>query len=226
MVEIIAHRAGNSAAAMAACRTVSGTAEIDVHLHRGDVVVRHAKRLWPTSRLWERWYLLPRGTVVPMLDEAACWLGDDVPLWVDCKGPFALGLPRAVRDRLGLHRRVTMSGKAWWVLARAARLRDVRVVRSAGNRAELLLLRLPSRVALDGVALHRRLVTAPLVAELRARHGQVFCWAVTDAATARRLVGWGVDGLILDDPALMQAMSDAAVEPPEPGGQHAREGET
>ena len=226
MVELIAHRAGNSRAATECVRAVADVVEIDLHLHRGHVVVRHAKRLWPTGRLWERWYLLPRGTPVPDLVEALDWLGPRSSLWVDCKGPVALGLPGEVLRLVGSDRELTLSGKAWWVLARAAGTPGVRLVRSAGNRAELfLLLRLPSRVPLDGVALHERLLTPALVTDLRARFGRVYCWAVDDEPRARELVGWGVAGLIMDDPALMQALAEPAVETDQAGRDESRQGQ-
>lgn len=216
MVELIAHRAGNSRD-LADAFGSADQLEIDVHLHRGRLVVRHAKRIWLSSRLWERWYLLPPGVPVPELAEALTWVGPDQGLWIDCKGGLGRRLPTEVCRVCGPDRPITLSTKAWWLLGRPVRGLDVRTVRSAGNRAELFLLRrVPSRVAVDGVALHRRLATAPLVAELKRRHGLVFCWSVPDEATARRLLAWGVDGLILDDPALAEALADAGVDPQQP----------
>jgi glycerophosphoryl diester phosphodiesterase len=207
VVEVIAHRAGNSPEGSARAQASADVLEIDVHLHRGRLVVRHAKRIVGTRRLWERWYLLPARTTVPTLEDALGWIGPGSPLWVDCKGPGALGLPSRVLAAAGPERQVTLSGKAWWVLARGRGRPRVRIVRSAGNRFEALLLRrLPSRVDLDGVALHERLLDADQVARLSGRFGPVFTWGVHDEQRARQLVEWGVDGLILDDPDLMEAV--------------------
>jgi glycerophosphoryl diester phosphodiesterase len=226
MVELVAHRAGNDRATMQRFRAVADSIELDIHLYRGQLVVRHAKRIWLSRRLWERWYLVPPGSPVPRLEEALDWLGQDASLWVDCKGPFALRLPAEVRALVG-ERPLTFSGKAWWVLARAGGRPGTRVIRSAGNRLELFLLRrLPSSVPLDGVAVHSRLLDRELVAALRRRHGRVFCWSVYDEAVARRLVSWGVDGLILDDPALMQALAGPVVQSDQPGGEQGRHGQT
>lgn len=226
MIELFAHRAGNSVAGIDVTRSLPIGVELDAHLHGGRVVVRHAKRVWFTSRLWERWYLLPAGTEVPDLDEVLGWFDGDVHLWIDCKG-IARRLGETVLSATGPDRPITLSSKSWWILGRVAGRPGVRTIRSAGNRFELLLLRfLPSGVDLDGVVVHRRLLTARLVAELRRKHGLVFSWSIGTEAVARELVGWGVDGLIVDDPALLAALSDAGVELDEAGGDPVRESES
>ncbi|MEZ5192100.1 MAG: glycerophosphodiester phosphodiesterase [Nocardioides sp.] len=212
MVELIAHRAGNGPAATEAARGLADYLELDVHRHRGRLVVRHAKRIWGTSRLWERWYLLPRGTTVPVLEEALGWIGPEPGLWVDLKGGLARCLPAEVCRLVGAERSLTLSTKAWWLFGGRSGPLPARLFRSAGNRFELLLLRrLPSRVRLDGVVVHQRLLTARLVRTLARHHGLVVAWAVTDEDRARRLVAWGVGGLILDDPALLQALAQPPV---------------
>jgi hypothetical protein len=225
---LIAHRGGNSVMALASVPVGTNCVEFDVHRHRGRLVVRHAKRLWGTSRLWERWYLLPPDTEVsdlsPLLARAA---GAGHGLWVDAKGvsPALAAAVLADYDELpgagaggspgfpGL----TISTKSWWILSRIPAHRrmlqgpcppPVRVIRSAGNRLELVLLRFwPSSVGLDGVAVHRRLLNRARVERLRGRHRRVFCWSVPDLVTARRLLHWGVDGLIVDDRDLLRALA-------------------
>jgi glycerophosphoryl diester phosphodiesterase len=213
VVELIAHRAGNGATAARSFRGLADFLELDVHRRRRLMVVRHAKRVWGTSRLWERWYLLPRDTTVPTLADALSWIEPSAGLWVDLKGAVARGLPEQVCEEIGPGRALTLSTKAWWFFGSRSGELPARRLRSAGNRLELLLVRrLPSRVVLDWVVLHQRLLTAPLVRELKRTHGLVVAWAVQDEHTARRLVGWGVDGLILDDPVLMQALTEPPVQ--------------
>jgi glycerophosphoryl diester phosphodiesterase len=201
-VELIAHRAGNDPGSLRRRRGDADLVEVDVHWSGGDLEVRHAKVLWPTRRLWERWHLLPAGTPVPSFADVLDAAGPDTHLLVDLKGP----LPRVGRQALvalGQRRPVTVSSKAWWVL-RPFRGTGVRTVRSAGNRAELALLRwLPVGRRVDGFGLHRRLCTPRVVAELRRRTDVVFAWAVDDDGTAHRLARWGVTGLIVDDPDLL-----------------------
>ncbi len=69
---VIAHRAANSAAALAAVGPGVDVVEADVHLFRGRLEVRHAKTLWPSSVLWERWYLLERDGAAPARWASCC----------------------------------------------------------------------------------------------------------------------------------------------------------
>lgn len=51
---------------------------------------------------------------------------------------------------------------------------------------------------------HRRIPSAAWIQYFQLRGYSVWAWTVNDAATARRLAGWGVDALLGDDPALMR----------------------
>lgn len=226
MVELIAHRAGNSKAGVESFRSIADRIEVDVHLDGGRLEVRHAKRVWFTTRLWERWYLLPPGTQVPLFTDVLGWSGPGVELWVDCKGVTSR-LPEEIARAVADRGPVTLSCKSWWALRRLAGRPDVRTIRSAGNRFELFLLRfLWSRAAFDGVVVHRRLLTASLVTKLRQRHGLVFSWSIGDESVARRLVGWGVDGLIIDELDVLVALTEPGVEFDQAGGDNDRDGET
>lgn len=225
MVELIAHRAGNSDDGVRSVEDLGVVVEADVHLAEGQLVVRHAKRLWPTRRLWDRWYLLPANTIVPRFDELLAWTSPDGPLWVDCKGVNPR-LADSVVEATAERRPITLSTKAWWILRDLANRPGVRAIRSAGNRFELLLMRfLPSRVELDGVVVHSRLLTSGLVDDLRRRHGPVFTWAVDDVASAQRLVALGVTGLIIDDPSVLEALSDPGIELDDSRGDEMGQGE-
>lgn len=226
MVELIAHRAGNTEVDLDSVRHLDVWLELDVHLDRDRLVVRHAKRIWFTSRFWERWYLLPRGVTFPTLDEMLQCIGDDTPLWIDCKGVTPRLARRAV-GAAGPGRQVTVSTKSWWMLAPVAGRPRVRTIRSAGNRLELLAMRfLPSRVPLDGVVVHSRLLTADVAAALQHRFGRLYSWSIPDAETARDLIGHGLDGLIVDDPGLLAELAEAAVEGDQLGGDDTGSGET
>src|SRR5690606_17023359 len=70
--------------------------ELDVHLYRNRLEVRHAKLLlWPFARLWEKWELLGRDAPRPSLAAILDHVPDGVHLWFDLKG-FTTRLPRAV----------------------------------------------------------------------------------------------------------------------------------
>ncbi len=202
----IAHRAGNDPQAVTEWAEHADLIEVDVHRWKRRLEVRHAKRAWPTSRLWERSGLLPAATEVHGFDavlDAAARAGTH--LWLDAKG-IDPRLHRAVAAATDAIRPLTVSTKAWWLLGPFSRRRaeGVRTFRSVGNRLELwALLRLPSRVALDGVVLHERLLHRSLVQRLRARGWEIVSWAVTDRTRAEELLGWGVAGLILDERELL-----------------------
>ena len=55
---------------------------------------------------------------------------------------------------------------------------------------------------MDAVMVHFRLMSSRLLRAVRAAGGEVYVWTVDDAATVRRLVALGVDGIITNDPRL------------------------
>jgi len=205
-VELIAHRAGNHLGGPDRVRGVADTIELDVRLERGSMVVRHPRRIWLTDRLWEKWHLLPADASGIGFDEAVAGVDGDLDLWIDCKG-ISPRLPIRALDAAGRRDRVTVSSKAWWMLGSAAQRDGVRVIRSVSNAFELALLRfLPSRVEIDGVVAHATLLEKGLVGDLKQRYGTLFSWSIPDAATGQRLAAWGVDGLIVDDPEVVQQL--------------------
>lgn len=205
-VELIAHRAGNHLDGPDRVRGVADTIELDVRLERGSMVVRHPRRLWFTDRLWEKWYLLPADATGIGFEEAVDAVDGDLGLWIDCKG-ISPRLPTRALAAAGPRRRVTVSSKAWWMLGPVAERDDVRVIRSVSNALELALLRfLPSRVNVDGVVAHATLLEKGLVGDLKQRYGTLFSWSIPDAATGQRLAAWGVDGLIVDDPEVVEQL--------------------
>lgn len=207
-MEIIAHRYGNRADTLESVEGIADLIELDVHRRRGRVEVRHAKRLWLTRRHWERWYLVPAGTRYPELGAIIAGADPGTRFWIDCKGPDPR-LADAIERVIAPGRAITVSSKAWWVLHRFADRAHTRIIRSAGNRLELFVLRyVPSRVRLDGVVVHERLLDRRTLAALLARFGQVFTWAVVDRGRAEELQTHGVSGVILDDLDLIRELAD------------------
>jgi len=51
---------------------------------------------------------------------------------------------------------------------------------------------------------HRRVRSAAWLRYFQQRGYSVWSWTVNEAVVARRLAGWGIDGLLGDDPALLQ----------------------
>lgn len=209
--EVIAHRAGNNVDAMSAAPSTADAIELDVHLCKGRLEVRHAKILWPTSLLWEKWHLVPRAHPVPLLEEILAAADPDVHLWLDLKG-LDPRLAKKVRPLVAQRNPVTVSSKASWML-NVFEGTSVRRFRSVGNRFELLLLeRHPSRVQVEGVVLHQRLLDAARVRRLARRSRLVFSWGAESIERAHQLLDDGVSGLILDNRDLMDRLSASSPE--------------
>ena len=193
---IVAHRAGNDLALLRRAEAAgAGLIEADVHLFRGRLEVRHLKTLGPLPVLWDRWYLAsprtPRLELATLLAAAR----PDTPLMLDLKGRD----PRLARRVLAAldGRPVSVCSRSWRVLEPFLHRPEVRVVHSVGSRRQLRALR--RRFAgrrLGGVSIHRRLLDASTVAELRERAELVVSWPVATPDEARRLWDWGVHGVI------------------------------
>lgn len=204
-MELIAHRAGNLAATVAAAADVADVVEIDVHLFRNRLEVRHAKiLLWPWSRLWEKWHLLPADAPRPSLDEILATVPSDTGIWIDLKG-FTTRLPRAVAAVVGDRPNVTYSARQWWLLGWVRRNTSSRTMRSAGSRWQRRLVTvIPSRDT--GIVIDEELLVDGWFDRLRARTATLVAWGVEERARAHELITAGVDGLILDDLELVRAL--------------------
>lgn len=201
-VEIVAHRAGNQAAAAVPAAAVADRIELDVHVLRGRVEVGHDKVIHPTTRLWERWYLLPRDSRRAPIGDVLGAVGTDTPLLVDSKC-LTRRAARRVVDVLPDEQPVLASSRSWWTLGVYSARPDTPVLRSCGNRLQLWLARrLAGLGPQRGVCAHERLLTAGIVADLRRHTDLVYAWAVETTERLAELAEAGVTGVILDDVAL------------------------
>lgn len=208
-VELIAHRAGNLAELVEPAVAVADAIEIDVHLFRNRLEVRHAKILfWPFGRLWEKWELLARDAPRPGLATIIDHVPDDVHVWFDLKG-FTRRLPRAIHRVVGDREDVTYSSRAWWILGWVRRRTSARTMRSVGNRWQRRLVTWTHFEGDEhGIVIHERLLHEGWLARLHALTPTVIAWAVDDLDRARELIDAGVAGLILDDLELVRALRE------------------
>jgi glycerophosphoryl diester phosphodiesterase len=206
-VELIAHRAGNLADLVGPAAEACSAIEVDVHLFRNRLEVRHAKiLLWPLGRLWEKWELMPADAPRPTLDEIMEHVPDEVHVWFDLKG-FTTRLPRAVHRAVGDRAEVTYSCRSWWVLGWVRRHTTARTMRSVATRWQRwLVVRLRAHGPGHGVAIHERLLHDDWIARLRDVTPTVIAWGVHDRARAEELRDAGVAGLILDDLELIRTL--------------------
>jgi glycerophosphoryl diester phosphodiesterase len=204
---VVAHRAANDPDTLARQAAHADVVEADVHLFRGRLEVRHARTLGPLPILWERWYLLDRNTPRHRLETVLAGVAPEVDLLLDLKGRDPR-LPRAVMRAVEgwpAGRRLLVSSRVWRTVDRLRGVGTIETFHSVGSRWQLgALLRRYRPGALEGVAIHRRLLSPAVVAGLRERAPQVWSWPVDDPADAATLAGWGVTGFISDAPALLR----------------------
>jgi glycerophosphoryl diester phosphodiesterase len=131
----------------------------------------------------------------------------EVDLMLDLKGRDPR-LPRAViraAEGWPAGRRLLVSSRVWRTVDRLRGVGTIETFHSVGSRWQAgALLRRYRPGALEGVAIHRRLLSPALVAALRERAPRVWSWPVDDPAVARTLAGWGVTGFISDAPHLLR----------------------
>ena len=199
-VTIVAHRAGNTVEAAAAVPD-DVVVELDVHVLRGRVELRHAKVLHPTRRLWEKWYFLPKGTRGVPIGDVLDAIGPGRTLMIDSKMATRRSTRRIVAT-IPEERPFIASGRFWYT-HRPYKARGAPTLRSCGNRWQIWLARrLPGLGPDCGVCIHERNLTADLVAVFRERTPLVYSWGAATTERCRELAGYGVTGIILDDVSL------------------------
>lgn len=208
-MEFVAHRAGNRLERIEpALAAGADLVELDVHLFRGRLEVRHAKVLWPLARLWEKGEILPADTPRPSLRTVLEGAGGHTPLWIDLKG-FSGRFWRRVEAAIGDRQPLVVSSRSWWILRGARRRGGTRTFRSVGNRSQRWAVQRIRRWAdTDGVVIHERLVSRESMARLIRRTPNVFVWGMVDLDRSLELAGLGVRGLIVDDLGLIERVND------------------
>jgi glycerophosphoryl diester phosphodiesterase len=181
----VAHRAGNTVAGLrAALATDVDLVEADVHLHREILEVRHGRR---------------RHGVVPELDQILAAAGGDPRLMLDLKGR-SLAVAARVAETLRERRPgvpVAVCTKQWAMLDAFAGDPHVRRIFSVANRLQLARLRARlRRERVDGVSIRLRLLTGPIVAELRRATDLILAWPVDTPEDRARATAIGVTGVI------------------------------
>ncbi len=196
---IVAHRAGNTPASARAALDHADAVEIDLHLFRRRLEVRHAKALWPMSRLWERWYFLPADTEVSTLEQIVEAVEPDTHLCLDLK-LFTAGPAGRIRATVGEARPLTVSSRNWWVLRPFRDRPGAELLRSCSGRRQLAVaLRLPGLGARRGIVAHQRLLDAETVKRILEVTPLLYSWGVESPERAGELINLGVSGVIVDD---------------------------
>jgi hypothetical protein len=197
---VVAHRAGNDLGRLRSAAALGlPLAEADVHLHRGRLEVRHLKTAGPLPVLWDRWRLASARAPRLGLDALLAAAADGPELMLDLKGRDPR-LPDRVAGAIedsAVAGGITVCSQDWRLLERLSGAPGIRLVHSIGSVRALERLR--SRFAgeeLAGISIHRRLLDAATVRDLRARTALLLSWPVESVPVARHLAALGVDGLI------------------------------
>jgi len=173
--------------------------ELDVHVLRGQVEVRHAKVLHPTRRLWERWHLLPRGSAGVPIAEVLAALPADLPLMIDLKC-FSRSGARNVLAHLPTQTRAVVSTRNWWVLKPFRGRPRTRLLYSCGSQWQLWWVLHRSRFRKNlGVCVREDLLTPTVIADLQQKTRLIYSWGASTNERCRELELAGITGVILDD---------------------------
>lgn len=209
----VAHRAGNSLAALhAAAQVGADVVEADVHARRARLEVRHSKSMGPLPWLWDRgpWELTPTSVEQLQLPELLDAVTPDAMLMLDLKGVGSVGerTARLLHERRP-ERQVIVCSR-WWPSVDPFFAHEWALpALSARNRPELARLR--SRVrrarAPYAVSLHGSLLSEPVVAELRERVEVVMSWGVNDHVALQRVTATGVTGIISDNADVLRSIT-------------------
>ena len=199
---LVAHRAGNHPERFAKAMAKADAIELDVHIFRSRIEVRHEKVLWPTARLWERWFLLPADTEVPRLGDILRQLDEHDPealLLVDLK-LFTTRAARRIRRALPEDRPIIVAARPWWVLRAFNDRPNTVALRSCNNKLQLWLVsRIPGLGHRTGAVVHERLLTSEAMERLVSKTPIVFSWAIPTVERGQELLNLGLKGLIVDD---------------------------
>jgi glycerophosphoryl diester phosphodiesterase len=206
---VVAHRAGNDLVRLQEAEQLGvALVEADVRLWRGRLEVRHLKTAGPLPILWDRWRLAnpfaPRLELRDLLARAR----PETELLLDLKGRNPR-LAELVLAALPHGRHVTVCARSAGLLEPFVGRQHVRLFQSFGSERQLeAFLRRSEALALDGVAIHERLLDERVVAELRRRSATVMSWPVNTLQRAQELALLGVHGMISDRPwALLEESS-------------------
>ena len=226
LVEIIGHRGSprdyreNTLPSFERAFQVGADAvELDVHATRDGVVVIHHDAATnsrpgdtgPVAVIADSTLDVLRGisvsgAAIPALDEMLATVPERATVYVEVKAP---GIEDAVAGV------IQSSGKQC-----AVHSFDHRIARRVHELAPTIPVGIlqtsypvdPLRPMRDAGARdlwqHWELIDEWLIQRVHGNGGRVIAWTVNDAAVARRLCGWGIDGICSDVPAAMRALVD------------------
>jgi glycerophosphoryl diester phosphodiesterase len=208
----IAHRAGNDRAALEQALSAGVDAvEADLRWDGGRIVTRHDRRLPFLPLYLDHWHLRLDRSPQMTLDEFLEQVRGRARPYLDLKVPvrsFARALLEGLR-RHNVLREAEVSTGHWGLLTELRRAEpDLCVIRTVGDRRQLAaLFALPRDDPLRaGVVIDRDLLDEELARRLRGLSQTLYVWGIDDLEDARKVIGWGVTGIIADSLELLRAL--------------------
>lgn len=212
---LVAHRTPLTAAGCAELAAAgAGAFELDVQFIGGRLLVSHYVTLphlpgWLEHDNW-RFRLRGRGPQDVPFEDVLSLVPPGCLVLLDPKLPrgadrvrLAAALAAAITDRERF--RVSTAGADDLARYRAAGFRTWRTVGNRGHLADVLA---ENRLPDEGLSVRQWLLAdAGLVARLHERAPSVIAWTVNDPARARRLAGYGVNGVTTDSRAVLAAFN-------------------
>jgi len=186
--------------------------ELDVHATADGVVVVHhdaatsdgveiARALWSDLSPSRR---RAGATEIPTLASVCDLVAERAELFVEIKGEgIEVAVTAVLEDRSGTFAIHSFDHATIGRLARArVPYRLGLLFEDAVDDAVELLAEYGASDAWP----HRSLVDQPLVERIQRSGGRVIAWTVNSASEARRLAGYGIDGICTDDVTLLDAL--------------------
>lgn len=225
---IIAHRGASAeapentlAAFRRALASQADAIELDVHLTRDGIpVVFHDDNLRRLTgvrgRLSGKTWLelkplrvLKSAEGIPRLADVLAFTRRRIVVQIELKRGAAVAPVVAAIKKARAARWVILASFESGLVAEAARLAPTipRMLIADGGRSLASIARQLRACAADGLSIdHRVLRSAADVVFFQARGFSVWCWTVNETRAATRLMAWGVDGLLGDNPALLKRL--------------------
>ena len=206
----VAHRVGNHLDQLAAAEEAGiDVVEADIWNYRGRLEVRHTKTMGPVPLLWDRWSLEPAWRPPLLLEDLLAAAHPETELMLDLKGNDPATPPAIIDtvERVTPGRRYAVCSQSWDLLEGFRDASHVRVVHSVGNRAALE--EVGSRLTWHdnhAISVNQKLLSPARVERLLSLAPTVMTWPINSPRTLRRVLAWGVNGIISDNPALLEAV--------------------
>jgi len=180
----------------------------DTNLRRlTGVAGRLSARTWPELK---KLRVLGGSAGIPRLVDVLTLTRRRIVVQIELKPDAAVGPVLAAVKKAGAASWVILASFEPSLVREAARLAPAipRMLISEGRQTPGALVRQLESCEAHGLSINcQKVRRADYVRFFQAKGFAVWCWTVNEVALAGRLVGWGIDGLLSDNPALLKRLT-------------------